>query len=127
MLGKLLGLATVGGTLASVGVMHRLLLSMVNIIIMAIAGAFMACALLASMFYTAYFCLVRYGVPSYDAGFMLSATALLITSVLTVIILWKLRQLRDLSRYGLHKDGEGLPDIGKVAIAFLEGFLNPKK
>ena len=127
MLGKLLGLVTVGGTLASVGVMHRFLLSMVNIIILAIASAFMACALLASMFYTAYFCLVRYGVPAYDAGIMLSATALLITTVLTVMTIWKLRQLRDLSCHGLHKDGEGLPDIGKVAVAFLEGFLNPKK
>ena len=127
MLGKLLGLVTVGGTLASVGVMHRFLLRMVNIIILAIASAFMACALLASMFYTAYFCLVRYGVPAYDAGIMLSATALLITTVLTVMTLWKLRQLRDLSCHGFYKDGEDRPDIGKVAAAFIEGFLTPKK
>lgn len=128
MIGKLLGVATVGSTLASVGLLNRFLLGVTNMVILAIVCAFMLCALLAGGFYMAYLCLVHYGLDPYVAGIALGIVALFVTIALITLTISQIRQMRELlpSRQ-LHRYASGLSDLGHVADAFIEGFLNPKK
>jgi hypothetical protein len=127
MIGKLLGVATVGTTVASVGLMHRFLSGMAKIMVLAIVSAFMVCAMLASVFTMTYFCLVHYGLDPYVAGITLGIVALFLTIALVMVTVDQIRHLRDLSHFSLRKFRSDWPDIGNIASAFIDGFLDHKK
>jgi len=126
MIGKLIGVATVGSTLASVGLLHRFLSGIAKIVILSVISAFMLCALMAGSFYMAYFFLVHYGLDPYAAGITVGIAASLITLALVVLTIIQFRQLHDLTHRSLHPYRAGFPEIGNVAHAFIDGFLNQR-
>jgi magnesium-transporting ATPase (P-type) len=124
MIGKLLGAATVGGTLASVGLLHRFLVASAQIMILVIVSAFMLCASLLCAFAIFYFCLVQFGTTPYVALIILGVTALLVTIACVALTLDQFRQLRSFHHRHLHGHGNNIPDIANIAAAFIDGFLN---
>jgi uncharacterized membrane protein YczE len=127
MIGKLLGIATVGSTLAGVSLVHRFLFDAVGIIILTIITAFMFCILLAGGFCIAYFGLVHYGLDPYVAGMTVGLVAFIITAVLIMLTANKLNQLRDLTHHSLNPAKLGLLEVSNAALAFVDGFLSPLK
>ena len=127
MLGKLLGVATVGSTLASVELIHRFLSGITKIIVLAIVSAFMLCALVISAFIVFYFSLVHYGLDPYVAVITIGAVAVFITTTLVLVTIDQTRQLRDLPHFSLCNFKNDLPDIGHIIRAFIDGLLSPRK
>ncbi|MFA4846364.1 MAG: hypothetical protein WC654_07485, partial [Patescibacteria group bacterium] len=82
MISNLLGVASVGSVLASANIMHRFLLSMAKIMVLAIVCAFMLCALMVGVFVMLYFSLVHYGLDPAVVAIALGAVALLLTVAL---------------------------------------------
>ncbi len=127
MLGKLLGVATVGSALASVGLLHRFLSNIVTIVILSIVSGFMLSVLITGGFYLAYLGLVHYGLDPCVAGITVGIMIFLVTAALVIFVIARLRQMRDLMHSSSHSHGADLLDMGNVVIAFIEGFLNHKK
>jgi hypothetical protein len=127
MIGKLLGAASVGSTLAGIGLLHRFLSDVASIIFLAIVSAFMLCAVLTGCIYMVYLYLVRSGLDPYAAGVTIGIVALLVATLFVVLTIGQIRQLRELPYRGLHRYKSGLSDVGHVADAFIDGFLNPRK
>jgi hypothetical protein len=126
MLAKILGAASLGGTMVGIGLLHRFLIASAQMMILVIVSSFMLCASLVSVFYIIYFCLVQFGVTSLVAGIILGVLALLTTVVLVVLTQDQFNRLRWFHyRYmrGLENNGS---DIGHVAMAFIDGFFNKK-
>ena len=127
MLSKILGAATVGSALASVGLLHRFLSGIASIVMLSVVGAFMICVLLASGFYMAYSSLVFYGLDPYVAGITMAAIAFFITVILVALMIGQIHRLRELPYHHLSPNGAGLPDVSHIVGAFVDGFLNHKK
>jgi len=126
MIGKFLGIATIGSTMAGAGFVNRLLVATAQFMILAIVCAFMFCASLACVFTILYFFLLQLGVAPYSAGISVGIVALLVTGALAAVTFYQLRQLRKLSHHSLRGLGGHVPDIGHVVAAFMDGFLNKK-
>ena len=127
MIGKFLGLISIGRTAAGAEILRRFLLAAANVLTLAIVGAFMICALLASVFYMVYFGLVQYGVDPQHARALLSIFVLVAALVVMGITVHQRHKLFDLSQAGLPGRGKECPDIVRVVEAFIDGFLNPEK
>lgn len=127
MISNLLGVASVGSALASAGIMHRFLLSMAKIMVLAIVCAFMLCALMVGVFVLLYFGLVHYGLDPTAVAMALGAVAFLLTVALAAATTYQLRRFRDHSAYSSSKSKSALPDLGSIVNAFIDGFLRSKK
>jgi len=127
MLSKILGAATVGSALASVGLLQRFLSGIATLVILSVISAFMICALLAGGFYMAYHWLVLYGLDAYAAGMTIGIIVFLITAGLVALTMSQICRLRELPYHNLSPYGHSLPDVGHVVSAFIDGFLNHKK
>ena len=127
MLGKLLSMATVGSTLASIGLLHRLFLLLLRILILGIFSAFMLCVLLSCAFYLLYIGLLHGGIDPSVARLDLSALVLILTLALVVTTARNLQKLRFMTRANFCKNQNPFPDLEKIAMAFVDGFLNLKK
>ena len=127
MISNLLGVASVGSVLASANIMHRFLLSMAKIMVLAIVCAFMLCALMVGVFVMLYFSLVHYGLDPAVVAIALGAVALLLTVALVAATTHQLRRFRDYSAYSSSKSHGALPGLGSIVNAFIDGFLNSKK
>jgi len=127
MIGKILGMMTIGRSLVSVGLLRRFLRIFTNLLILAIVSAFMLCILLASFLYAIYLGLIQYGIAPHLAGAMMIMVVVMATVVLVALSLFQLRQLRDLSQGSLSPSKSHIPDIGCIAEAFIDGFLHSKK
>ena len=126
MLGKLLGVATVGSTLMGVGLLHRFLVAAAQLMILVIISSFMLCASLASIFCIIYFCMMQFGIAPQVAGIILGVVALLTTAVLVALMLDQLQKLRSFYPRQAAVNAGSLPDIGHIAMAFIDGFLDKK-
>lgn len=124
MLGKLIGLATIGGTIASVGMLHRFLSGIASIVMLAIVSGFMLCALLTGGFYLGYLGLVRYGLDPAIAGSIIGVIALIITVMLVTLTYVRLNRLREMSRKDLPSPIANPFDLTRLTTAFIDGFLN---
>lgn len=127
MISNLLGVASVGSVLASANIMHRFLSSMAKIMVLAIVCAFMLCALMVGVFVVLYFGLVHYGFDPAAVAMALGALALLLTITLAAATTHQLRRFRDHSAYSSSQSRGDWPDLGGIANAFIDGFLNSKK
>ena len=126
MLGKIFGVATIGGTLASVGLLHRFMMATAQMMILVIICAFLLCASLASVFYILYFCLIQAGIAPMAAGIILGIVTLLVTIALSLFTATRLDQLRKMHfRHLLGGENSG-HNIEHVMLAFIDGFLNKK-
>lgn len=124
MIGKLLGAATVGGTMAGVGVMHRFLVAAAQAMILVIISALMLCASLFSIFFIAYFCMLQFGVAPHIAGIVLGIAILLVTAALVAFTLSQIRQLRTFHYRHFQAGERYMYDLRTIAAAFIDGFLN---
>jgi len=122
---KLLGIATIGNTLASIMLLHRFLSGLTDVVALAIVSAFIFCMFLAAGFCAGYFGLVHYGFTPYAAAVLVAVSIFLLATIFAVLTFIRLRQLRDLHRHDLQRDTPGLSRISSTAHAFMEGFLNP--
>jgi len=127
MISNLLGVASVGSTLASASIMHRFLSSMAKIMVLAIVCAFMLCALMVGVFVALYFGLVHYGLDPVTVGIALGIAALLLTVSLAAATTHQLRRFRDHSAFSLPRSRSDWPDLGNIANAFIDGFLGSKR
>ncbi len=127
MFEKLLSLATVGSSIASVGLLHRFLLRMTNILILAVISAFTVCALIASLFYLMYVALVHYGCGPTEAVIVVGCVQLIIALIFVGVTLKMLKSLSNPSA-SPHPSGKTIvSDVSTIIEAFLDGFVNPKK
>lgn len=123
MIGKLLGIATVGSSLASVGLLHRLLSGIMTVVVLAVVTAFMICVLLAGGFYMGYICLIHYGLDPTVAGVTVGGIALVITIVLVAVTASQMQRLKDLSHPTTFMPHLALPTVSGLVDAFLDGLL----
>lgn len=123
---KFLGLATVGSAVANAALLHRLVSNLTNILALTLVGAFMGGVLLSGGFFAIYFGLVHYGFAPYVATMTVAALIVMTMAVIFFLIAFRMRQLRELSRYSLRRDLPGLSQIAKIAEAFMEGLSTPK-
>jgi uncharacterized membrane protein len=120
MIGKLIGVATAGGTMASVVLLNRLLSNLAGLVALAVITACLCCVVLAGGFFAAYIALLHYGLEPMAAGVVVGALVLLITLVFILLTLAKVRHLKEMP------DKSELPGIAKInamADAFVQGFL----
>lgn len=127
MLGKIFGVATVGTTLAGIGLLHRLLFTLAQIMILVIVSAFLSCASLISLLYIIYFCMLQFGLAANLAGVLTGLMAILVTVLVVAFTFDRFRQLQSFQYRSPHNDNNSWHDVGHIAVAFIDGFLNKKK
>lgn len=127
MISKILGVASVGSSLAGLGMLHRFLQSLMHIMVLTLISAFVLSLVFVSALSIIYFCLVYYGINPTIAGAGLAIIAFFVTSGLLVVTVNRLRCLRESSFCGLHKEEKNWPDVIGLAGAFVDGFVNHKK
>jgi hypothetical protein len=127
MIGKLIGVATAGSTLAGVTLLRRLLYDGANIIMLAVVSAFMFSLMVLGVFVTAYACLVHYGLDPFVSGVTVGVVAFFVTIILFTLTVHKLNQLRDLTHKCLNTSKLGALDINGLTHSFIDGFLNSRK
>jgi hypothetical protein len=127
MISKLMGLASIGSSVANVALLQRFLEGIIGIIALTIVSAMMAGMLVVSGFYAAYVGLMHYGLDPDAAGVTIILLACIATLSLIGWVVWQLRNLRELPRHALP---HGLPPVmaraTDMAQAFIEGFLHPR-
>jgi hypothetical protein len=126
MIGKILDAATIGSALVNIGLHRRFLSDIVGFVMLAIVGAFMLCAVATGGFVLVYFVLVHYGLDPFVAAVMLCLAAGLLTGALIATTLTQIRRLRETPFSHLQHYMTGTHDLGHIADAFIDGFLNPK-
>ena len=127
MLGKLIGMVTVGSTVAGVGLVHRFLVATAQIMVLVIISSFMLCASLASLLYIVYFCLVQFNVAPQWAGIFVGLFALIVTGGLVALTISQFRELRNFHLRHFQIRDNPLHEVSHIAAAFVDGFLNKKK
>ena len=127
MIGKLISLISLGGTVASVAMLKRFLAGLTVVIALTIVSALMVAVLISGCFVALYIGLTRFGI---DSDMALTIVGLLILSI-TVISGWlaviKMRELRELPFHPSdHSEIPSLSKLGGIAAAFAEGLLTTR-
>jgi hypothetical protein len=123
---KLLGLATVGSTLANVTLLHRFLSAATTIVTLTVLSACMCCILLAGGFYAVYAGLIHYGIEPYTAALAVGALVVVLTVVIVTLTIYRVKRLRELPYYSGPRHMPQLSHIQSAAHAFMDGLLNPR-
>jgi hypothetical protein len=123
MIGKLMGLATVGSSLANVTLLHRFLASATSVVALTMISAFMCCVLLIGIFGATYISLVHYGLDPYAAAITVALIMIIMTGGCVSLTIIRLRQLREIPHHNMHRDIPGMSHISSIADAFMKGFL----
>jgi len=121
---KLLGVATLGSTLASVALLRRFLSGVTSVVALVIVTAIMGCVLLLGALGAAYLGLVHYGLDPYVAALTVAAFMFLVVATLMGFTIIRLRHLRELPYHDLHPEIPNLSRISDIANAFMDGLLN---
>lgn len=122
MLEKLLGLATIGSTFASVSLLHRFLMRLAIVLALTIISALMAGALLIGLFYGLYSVLTSYGLSPDAALVVVGILILIITASLITFTMYQLRMIKNLQPSPLRSTFPGFSFISELGESFLEGF-----
>ena len=93
MFGKLIGLLSIGSSVANVALVRRFLEGIVGAIALTILSAIMAGALLVGGLYGLYMGLTRHGLDPDAALITMGAISVLLTATLVGLALTRLRQL----------------------------------
>lgn len=122
MLEKLLGLATIGSTFASVSLLHRFLTRLATVLALTIISALMTGVLLIGVFYAIYLGLTTNGLTHEAALLIVGALVLALTAGLICITLRQLHIIKSLQPSPMKQTFPGLSFVGSIAEAFLDGF-----
>ena len=124
MIGKLISLLSLGGTVASVAMLKRFLAGLAVVVALTITCALMAAVLISGCFVALYFGLVRAGLSPDMALVSVGLLVLLVTLVSGWLAVLKLRELRELPFHAM--DTSNVPSLGRlagIANSFVEGLL----
>lgn len=121
MIGKLTGLASIGGALANVALLQQFLAKVSAIIALTIISSLMGGALLIGALYGAYAGLVHYGVAANAAFLTVAFLVLAICAVTGALALYRLQKLRELPRAHFSSHMPVLSRLEGIAGAFLDG------
>ena len=124
LIGKLLDITSVGGTMAGVVLLQKLAARLVIVVALTIITSLMIAMLMAAGFYIIYTSLVFYGLVPQAALLVTCGLGLVTTFVLIVLTAFYVRQIRNLHRHLL--PAKPLAEIQKLAEVFIEGFLSRK-
>jgi hypothetical protein len=122
---KLLGLAGVGSTIASVTLLKRFLSGIAVVIALTAISSTMAGMLLITGFYALYLSLTHHGLDPTIAAITIGSVALIIVIVLAVMAVMRWYQLRDMPRL-LHGESPLIDRASKLAAAFINGLLTER-
>jgi len=125
MIGKLIGLASIGSSLANLAMVQRFLEGLIGVIVLSIVGAAMTSMLLIAGLYGSYRGLTYYGLDHEAALVMIASVAVLLTAAVIGFTLARLRHLREISLCALPQEFPHLAHIPSVINAFLEGLTKP--
>jgi len=121
MLDKLIGLTTIGSTLAGLTMLQRFLAGVTGVLALTVVSALMSGLILMGGFITAYFTLVHYGVEPMLAALTVTSATCMVTALLIIFTLIKVRRLKEMSQHHLYRDVPSLAHIGDIASAFIKG------
>lgn len=121
MLEKLLGLATIGSTFASVSLLHRFLSRLALLLALVIISALMTGVLLIGIFYGIYCLLTAYGSSPEAALMIVGGLVFALTATLVFVTLHQMRCIKSLQPSPFKQTFPGLNFVGGIAEAFLDG------
>ena len=124
---KLLSLATVGSAVANTTLLPRLVSGLTGILALTVIAALMGGTLLISGFYAIYIALVSYGLDTRAAAVTVALLIFVTMAITLCLLVIRVRHLKELSHYEIRRDLPGLSQVIKVAEAFMEGLLTPRK
>jgi hypothetical protein len=127
MLEKLLGLATIGSTFASVSLLHRFLSRLAIVLALTIISALMAGVLLIGMFYGLFCLLTAYGLTHATSLILVGMLVFILTAALVLVTLQQLRQIKSLQPSPFKQTFPSLSYIGSIAEAFMQGLSTHSK
>ena len=127
ILDKLLGIATVGSVVANATSLQRLLSGLTSILALTVIGTILGSVLLVGCFGALYMALVYFGLNIYAAAVMVSLLMFAAMAVVFLIVIVRLRQLRELTRNNMRTPYPGFSQVSKIFDAFIEGILETRK
>ncbi len=124
MLEKLLGLATIGSTYASLSLLHRFLVRLVAVLALTIISALMTGVLLMGLFYGLYCALISYGLVPDAAIILVGILMFVLTASLVCATISQIKKIRGLHPSPLYANLPGYSLISSLLESFMEGFSN---
>ena len=121
MIGKLSGVASIGGTLASLSLMQKYLGDVTSVIALTIVSSIMVGLLMASGLYGGYIGLIHYGLDPAAAALVIVGVVFLLALATGLMAALKFRQLREMSQLHRQQSLPGLSRVSTIASAFLDG------
>jgi predicted PurR-regulated permease PerM len=126
MLGKIMGLASLGSSLANVRLLQRFLSGVASVIALTVVSAILVGLLLASAFVGMFFALEHFGLEPLVAGLLVIAMVLLVVGGCVGLALAKIRELRDLPNNSLNFEVPSIAKFTSAVEAFIDGFVQHK-
>jgi len=121
---RLLGILGLGATIANVALLKRFLAGVTIVIALTAISSTMVGMLLIMGLYGLYMGLVHYGFDQEAAIITVSALALTVTAVLVALAIMRWRELKEMP--DLMKSPI-INEAGKLADAFMDGFLGSRR
>ena len=124
MLGKLMGLATLGSGLANVRLLQRFLSGVATVIALTIVSAILVGMLLVSAFIGAFFLLTHLGLDPVAAGILVLVTVFIAIGSCVALTVIRIQELRDIPNQTLNFDLPGMSSVIGIVEAFVHGFAS---
>lgn len=127
MLGKLLGIASLGGTVAGLTMLQKFLAAITTIVTLTIISAMMGGLFLICGFSLLYLELTRYGLDPAVALMLIGGVVFVITLTLVVLAVLRIREMQDMPVLSLvQRNAPTLAHAQEIAESFLSGLLSTK-
>jgi hypothetical protein len=121
MISKLVGLASISGTVSSVALLRRFLGDIATVVALTVLSSLAVGVLVLFGFYWLYVGLVYAGLMPSEAVLSLTGTTLVLTVLLIGWTRIQIQRLRTLPTRPLHNEIPGVAKITGIANAFWEG------
>lgn len=126
-LSRLLGITSVGVSIAKARLVHRFIGDVARIITLAIATGLVAGALLIGGFFVAYQGFVHYGLEPLPAQIFIGLLALATVLALLLTTSSRLRRLRGIPEQIVHTEFPFSRHLNTLADSFMDGLMNSPK
>jgi len=123
---KLLGLASVGSTIANVSLLQRFLTDVTAVVALTAVAGTMLGAIVILGFYGLYLGLIAHGLDPQTAFIAVSVLALVVIALVTTIAVMRWRHLRATPHNILSLDTPIVAQVGRLVDSFLAGLMGPE-
>ena len=123
MIGKLMGLASLGSGLANIRLLQRFLSGVATVIALTIVSAILVGMLVASTFIGIFFLLTHFGLDPTAAAILVIVAVLLLIGLLVNLTLLRIRELRDIPNNAFNFEVPSVAKVVTVVESFIEGFI----